>query len=367
MKDDFIKLLQRAIQKDASDIHLKTDSPPFFRVDGDMRRQPDDPIVQEQMEAIVTMMLSDEQLKQFLRKGEIDLSFSQKGVGRFRVNMFRQRGTVSLVMRRIKTKILDFKQLHLPDSVERFAQMVRGLVLITGTTGSGKSTTLASMIDYINDTRRCHIITVEDPIEYVHQDKQSVVNQREVSIDTADFQTALRAAMREDPDVILIGEMRDVETFQAAVTASETGHLVFSTLHTTNVIQTIDRIVDLFPTTQQDQVRSALATQLRAIMCMRLLPRADGNGRVPACELMFVNSAVRALIRENRVNMLGVAIQQGRESGMQTFNDSLCSLIKKGLISNDIGMEASDNPEELSMMMQGITLGSMRGGILRSG
>ena len=365
MKDSFVKLLQRAIQKDASDIHLKTDSPPFFRVDGDMRRQPDEPIDVEQMDSIVRHMLSEEQLTRFLRKGEIDLSFSQKGVGRFRVNMFRQRGSVSLVMRRIKTKILGFDQLHLPPSVERFAMMARGLILVTGTTGSGKSTTLASIIDYINETRRCHIITVEDPIEYIHTDKQSVVNQREVSIDTADFQTALRAAMREDPDVILIGEMRDVETFQAAVTAAETGHLVFSTLHTTNVMQTIDRIVDLFPTTQQDQVRSALAMQLRAIMCMRLLPRADGHGRVPACEILFVNPAVRALIRESRVAMLGVAIQQGREAGMQTFNDSLCSHIKKGLITQEQGMEASDNPEELSMMLQGITLGSMRGGILR--
>ena len=365
MRDQFIKLLQRAVQKDASDIHLKTGGPPYFRVDGEIQPQSDEVVSKELMDEIIGILCSEEQRKHFMKRGEVDLSFTEKGVGRFRVNLFRQRGTVSLVMRRIKNKILSFEQLHLPPSTLRFARMVRGLVLITGTTGSGKSTTLASIIDHINNTRRCHVVTIEDPIEYVHSDKQSVINQREITIDTFDFSSALKAAMRQDPDVILVGEMRDIETFQAAISASETGHLVFSTLHTTNAMQTIDRIVDLFPTTQHDQVRSALALNLRAIMCMRLLARADGVGRVPACEIMFTNPAVKSLIKENRISQIPLAIQQGREDGMQSFNDSLNTLIKSGLITKATGIEISDNPEELGMILQGIQLNSQRGGILR--
>jgi twitching motility protein PilT len=365
VKEQFVKLLQRAVQKDASDVHLKTGSVPFFRVDGEIQAQGEDIMSKEMMEEVQKLLLSEEQTRHFLRRGEVDLSFTEKGVGRFRVNMFRQRGSISVVMRRIKTRILDFQQLHLPVATERFATMYRGLVLITGTTGSGKSTTLASIIDYINTRRRCHVITIEDPIEYIHNDKSAVINQREIAIDTHDFASALRAAMRQDPDVILVGEMRDLETFQAAISAAETGHLVFSTLHTTNVMMTIDRIVDLFPTTQHDQVRSALALNLRAVMCMRLLPRADGVGRVPACEVMFMSPAMRVLIKENRVAQIPMAIQQGREEGMQSFNDSLHGLIKAGLITKETGMEVSDNPEELNMMLQGIHLSSKRGGILR--
>ncbi len=365
MRDQLTKLLQRAVQKDASDIHLKTASQPYLRIDGEITPTGLDPLPKETIDAFLDIILTEDQKKYFARRGEVDLSYTEKGVGRFRVNVFRQRGTISIVMRRIKTKILNFEQLHLPPVTVRFATMYRGLILITGTTGSGKSTTLASIVDYINDNRRCHVVTIEDPIEYVHTDRKAIINQREISIDTQDFSSALKSVMRQDPDVILIGEMRDLETFMAAIAAAETGHLVFSTLHTTNVLQTVDRIIDLFPSNQHDQVRSALAINLRAIMAMRLLPRADGIGRVPACEVMFNTPAVRMLIKENRIAQLQTAIQQGREEGMQSFNDSLHDLIKAGLITLETGLEVSDNPEDLQMMLQGIRLSSKRGGILR--
>jgi twitching motility protein PilT len=364
-KEQFLKLLQRAIQKDASDIHLKTGSNPYFRVDGEIATQEGEPLHTESMEAIVNILLSTEQKQYFIKRGEVDLSFTEKGIGRFRVNLFRQRGTISCVMRRIKTKLLNFEQLSLPPMSARFAGYQRGLVLITGTTGSGKSTALAAIVDHINNTRRCHIVTIEDPIEYVHHDRKAVINQREVTIDTKDFSSALKAVMRQDPDVILIGEMRDLETFQAAMSAAETGHLVFSTLHTTNVVQTVDRIVDLFPANHHDQVRSQLSMNLKAIMCMRLLPRANGVGRVPNCEILFSTPSVRVLIKENRVNQLDMAIQQGRDDGMQGFNDSLHDLVKAESISLDTALDISDNPEDLKMMLQGIRLSSRSGGILK--
>jgi twitching motility protein PilT len=304
------------------------------------------------------IMMSDDQIRIFSQRGDLDFAYSEKGIGRFRVSVFRQRGTVSCVMRRIKTHIQSFEELHLPPQIVRFTDLQRGLILIAGTTGSGKSTTLAAIVEYINQTRPCHIITIEDPIEFVHVDKKAVINQREIAIDTHDFNSALKTVMRQDPDVIVIGEMRDHETFMAAVSAAETGHLVFSTLHTTNIMQTIDRIVDFFPTSQQDQVRSQLSLNLKAVMCMRLIPQADGRGRVPACEVLFNTPIVRKLIKENRVTQLDTAIQQGKEEGMQTFNDSLFQLVRSSLITVDMAMDMSDNPEELQMMLQGIRLSS---------
>jgi twitching motility protein PilT len=357
--------MQRAVQKDASDIHIKVGSPPFFRMDGSIAVQEGDALRSEDLEALLTIVLTPEQRQHFLKRGEVDLAYNEKGIGRFRVNIFRQRGTVSCVMRRIKTNILTFDQLCLPPSVVKFAELQRGLVLVTGTTGSGKTTTLAAIIDYINDTRRCHVVTIEDPIEFIHTDKRAIINQREVTIDTHDFTSALRSVMRQDPDVILIGEMRDLETFQAAMSAAETGHLVFSTLHTTDVMQTIDRIVDLFPSNHHDQVRSQLSMNLKAIMCMRLLQRVDGVGRVPSCEIMFASPAIRNLIKENRLIQIETAIQQGREEGMQGFNDSLHDLVQGGMISFETASEISDNPEDLKMMLQGIRLSSKRGGLLK--
>jgi twitching motility protein PilT len=268
-------------------------------------------------------------------------------------------------MRYVKSRIPSFDELNLPPALERMAMLARGLVLITGTTGSGKSTTLAAIIDYINERKRVHIVTIEDPIEFLHSNKKSIITQREISIDTQNHLVALRAVMREDPDIILIGEMRDADTFQAAISASETGHLVFSTLHTTNVMMTIDRIVDLFPSNQQQQVRSQLSLQLRATMAMRLLPSADGKGRVPACEVMFSNPAIAALIRDNDIKQIPTAIVAGKEDGMLSFNMSLAGLIKKGLVKEEDAMWASDNPEELKMNLQGIFLSSGRGAILK--
>lgn len=364
-RDLFLKLLQGAVQKDASDIHLKTGSVPYYRIDGTVRPQEHKQLLKGDVDTILDILLNDEQRRHFMKRGEIDLAFTEKGIGRFRVNVFRQRGSVSLVLRRIKTKMLNFKQLHLPDTVMNFTTLVRGLVLITGTTGTGKSTALASIIDVINETRRCHIVTIEDPIEFVHQDKKAVVNQREVTIDTADFYSALKAVMRQDPDVILIGEMRDLETFNAAIAAAETGHLVFSTLHTSNASQTINRIVDMFPVDQHTQVRSQLSVNLQGIMCLRLLARADGEGRVPACEILLSSPGSRKLIRENRISQLEAAILQGKKDGMQTFNQSLHSLVISGLITQAEAMTNSENPEELNMLIQGIQLSARSGGILQ--
>lgn len=359
-----VKMLQRAVQKDASDLILKTGKPPYFRIDGDVDSQDMPALRAEDLDAFVQSMLSEEQTRFFHKQGEIDLAFTEKGVGRFRVNIFRQRGSISIVMRRIKTKILNVEQLNLPPQVSRFAEFRRGLALVTGTTGSGKSTALAAILDIINTNRKCHIVTIEDPIEFLHPDKKAVVNQREIAIDTKDFSSALKAVMRQDPDVIMVGEMRDIDTFQAAVSASETGHLVFSTLHTSNAMQTIDRIIDLFPPEQHSQVRSQLAMNLMGILCLRLAPRADGIGRVPACELVFTNGTVRTLIRDNRIAQIPLAIQQGSDDGMISFNDSLHELVKKGMVKEQTAMDMSENPEELKMMLQGIRLSSRRGGIL---
>ena len=365
MKTHFQKLLLRAVQRDASDIHLKTGAAPWYRIDGEMVPVEEEMYSAEMIDEIISFMLNPEQNVHFRKRGEVDLSYSEKGVGRFRVNIFRQRGAVSCSIRRIKTNIESFANLHLPPVLEKFAQMPRGLVLLTGTTGSGKTTTLASIVEYINQHRKCHIVTIEDPIEFLHADKKAFISQREIGLDTIDFASALKSVMRQDPDVILIGEMRDLETFQAAISAAETGHLVFTTLHTTNVIQTMDRILDLFPANQQDQIRSQLSLNLQGNLCMRLLQRADGVGRVPACEVLVMNPAARVLIRENRIAQLNTVIASGREEGMQGFNDSLNDLIKEGLITRETGMEISDNPEDLNMLLQGIRLSSRRGGILK--
>ncbi len=359
------KILSYAVKNGASDVHLTVGSPPAVRVDGAIRFIGEECLGPEDTLSFLDDMMTPEKKQKFLDCGDADLAYSQAGLGRFRVNVLMQRGSVGIIMRHVKAKILSFEQLNLPPAMEKISHIPRGMVLVTGTTGSGKSTTLASIIDLINRTRREHIVTLEDPIEFLHINKKSIVTQREINIDTHDFSTALRAAMREDPDVILIGEMRDAETFGAAISASETGHLVFSTLHTTNAMLTIDRILDLFPTNQQPQVRSQLALQLKACVAQRLLPAADGKGRVPAIEIMLTNPAISALIRENELKQIPVAIAAGREEGMQTFNMSLVDLVKRKLIKEEDAVWNSDNPDELKMNLQGIFLSQSRGGILK--
>jgi twitching motility protein PilT len=359
-------ILAYAVKYGASDIHLKVPRPPALRIDGVIRFIGDAPLKQEDMTRFLDAMMTPQQRDRFLETGDADLALSISGLGRFRVNCFKQRSSIGIVIRHIRGKILDFDSLGLPpESMNKIVGLARGLVLVTGTTGSGKSTTLASIIDKINQTRACHIVSLEDPIEYLHDDKKSSITQREISIDTQDFKTALRAMMREDPDVILIGEMRDIETFQACISAAETGHLVFSTLHTTNAMMTIDRILDLFPSDQHQQVRNQLSLQLQALVAQRLVPTANGKGRVPAVEVLFNTPAIASLIRENQIKLLGNAIAGGKEDGMQTFNMSLVNLVQAGLIKLENAEFASDNPEELKMNLQGIYLSQGRGGILK--
>jgi len=354
------KILSYGVKHGASDVHLTVGSPPAIRVDGEIRFVGETGLKPQDTQRFLDDLMTPAQKEAFLKGHDYDLAVGFSGLGRFRVNVLMQRGSVGIVMRHVRSKILDFETLHLPPVMEDIAKMQRGLVLVTGTTGSGKSTTLASLIDRINRQRRCHIVTIEDPIEYLHSNKRSIITQREMAIDTKDFPTALRAVMREDPDVILIGEMRDAETFQAAMSAAETGHLVFSTLHTTNAMMTVDRIIDLFPSNQHDQIRSQLSLQLRALVAMRLLPSADGKGRVPAIEVMFNSPAIAALIRDNNVKEIPTAIAGVGEDGMQSFNRSLLGLLKQKLVRQEDAFWASDNPEELKMNMQGIFLSQSR-------
>jgi twitching motility protein PilT len=358
------EILTYAVKNGASDVHLTVGSPPAVRVDGSIRFLKTDPLTPKDTFSFLEDIMSTEQRERFMKTGDADLAHSISGLGRFRVNCLRQRGSIGIVMRHVRGKIMDFNSLNLPEAMNKICEMRRGLVLVTGTTGSGKSTTLASIIDKINQTQRCHIVTLEDPIEYLHVNKNSIITQREMSLDTKDFTVALRAAMREDPDVILIGEMRDQDTFAAAMAAAETGHLVFSTLHTTNAMMTVDRILDLFPSNQHSQIRSQLALQLRGCVAQRLLPTADGKGRVPAIEVMFCNPAIANLIREDNIKQIPLAIMSGKEEGMQSFNMSLVDLIKRKLILVEEAMYASDNPEEMKMNLQGIYLSQSRGGIL---
>ena len=358
-------ILSYAVKHGASDIHLSVGSPAACRVDGKIRFFSDNKLTPIDTSKFLDEILTPEQREEYDRTGDADVAMGVAGLGRFRVNILRQRGSVGIVMRHVRGAIRAFEDLHLPEAMVQISELRRGLILITGTTGSGKSTTLASIVDRINATRRDHILTLEDPIEFLHTNKKSVVTQREISIDTKDFKTALRAAMREDPDVILIGEMRDAETFSAAMAASETGHVVYSTLHTTNAMLTIDRIMDMFPSAQHDQIRSQLSLQLKACVAQRLVPTADGRGRVPAIEIMFNSPAIAQLIRENLIKQIPTAIIGGKEQGMQSFNMSLFDLIKQELITKQDALDFSDNPEELEMNLKGIFLSSSQGGILK--
>jgi len=350
-------LLKIATERRASDLHLKVGSHPVIRINGRLTPLSElNRMSQEDTIAMAFSIMSGRQKQKFKDHFEIDLAYSVPGLGRFRVNVFQQRGTVGLVLRVIPAKILSIEDLLLPPVLKTIADERRGLILVTGTTGSGKSTCLAAMIDYINQLRTEHVMTIEDPIEFLHRDKKSLVNQREVEVDTKSFATALRSALRQDPDVILVGEMRDYETIETALTAAETGHLVFSTLHTLDATETINRVISVFPPHQQKQIRLQLASVLKAVISMRLLPRADGNGRVPAVEVLRITNFVRDCIEnKDKTKLIHEAIAQGTSQyGMQTFDQSIFQLFKKELITMEEALRRASNPDEFKLKLQGI-------------
>ena len=350
-------LLKIAVERKASDLHLKVSAFPVLRIDGvltplaDVRR-----LMQEDTIAMAFSIMSARQKEKFKNDFEIDIAYSVPNLGRFRCAIFQQRGTVGLVLRVIPSRILSIRELLLPPVMEKICAEQRGLVLCTGTTGSGKSTTLAAMIDHINGTRNEHVMTVEDPIEFLHRDKKSIINQREVEVDTKGFGVALRSALRQDPDVILVGEMRDYETIETALTAAETGHLVFSTLHTLDATETINRIIAVFPPHQQKQIRLQLGAVLKAVISLRLMPRADGLGRVPAAEILLRTSYVRECIEnKEKTKLIKDAIAAGTSQyGMQTFDQSLYQLYKSGLITLEEALRRATNPNEFKLKIQGI-------------
>src|SRR3954466_4274028 len=346
------ELLKKTVEIEGSDLHITINTPPQVRVHGHLQRLQLPDMQPAETKQLVYSVLTDAQKKRFEESLELDFSFGIRGVARFRCNVFNQRGAVGAVYRLIPEKIRSFGELGLPAVLATLAERPRGLVLITGPTGSGKSTTLAAMIDKINSERHDHILTIEDPIEYIHPHKNCLVNQREVHSDTNSFSNALRAALREDPDVVLIGEMRDLETVEAALKIAETGHLTFGTLHTNSAAQTINRIIDIFPANQQAQIRTQLSLVLEGIVCQALLPRADGKGRVCSLEIMVPTPAIRNLIRDDKIHQIYGAMQTGQEKlGMQTANQSLASLFMKRQITQDIALNASSNKEELLDMM----------------
>jgi twitching motility protein PilT len=354
---DLRLLLQIMVEKNASDLHLRSGKPAVFRVDGTLTSRTPESIPGEQIERWVKSILSERQSRIFEEKLECDLAISVEDLGRFRVNVYRQRNVMNVSIRQVPNKIPAFEQLKLPPVIRKIADEPRGIVLVTGTTGSGKSTTLATMIDYINNTRGRHIITIEDPIEYVHQDKQSIVSQRELQQDTLSYPEALKHVVRQDPDVILLGEMRDLETMGAALTAAQTGHLVLSTTHTIDAVQTVNRVIDVFPPHQQNQIRFQLGDTLRAVISQRLLPHASGVGRVPAVEVMVVTPIIRKYILENTLAEISVMMKQGAYYGMQTYHQALVDLINRGEITLETALEASSNPEEIMMAVRGVQTG----------
>jgi twitching motility protein PilT len=350
-------LLKIATERRASDLHLKVGGFPIIRVSGHLMALSElSRLSQEDTIAMAFSIMSGRQKQKFKDHFEIDLAYSVPGLGRFRVNIFQQRGTVGLVLRVIPSKILTVEELMMPPVLKTIADERRGLILVTGTTGSGKSTSLAAMIDYINTTRTEHIMTIEDPIEFLHRDKKSLVNQREVEVDTKSFSSALRSALRQDPDVILVGEMRDYETIETALNAAETGHLVLSTLHTLDATETINRIISVFPPHQQKQIRLQLAAVLKAAISMRLLPRADGTGRVPAVEVMRTTNYIRDCIEnKDKTKMIHEAIAQGTSQyGMQTFDQSIYQLYKRDLITMEEALRRASNPDEFKLKIAGI-------------
>ncbi len=349
------ELLINAVSLGASDVHLKVNQPPTFRVHYYLHPTTNEPLTPETMRELIETMIPMHARRRYEMKHEVDFSLEEAEVGRFRVNIFLSHGMPTVAMRHVKTQIPSFEELHLPKTMGEIAKAPRGIVLAAGTTGSGKSTTLAAMIQHINMTERRRVITIEDPIEYIFNDDQSIISQREVGLDTLSFSAALKHVLRQDPDVIMIGEMRDAGSFMAAIAASETGHLVFSTLHTDTAAQTISRILNFFPFNERDQIRMSLATNLRGVVCQRLIPAIRG-GVVPAVEIMLNTPTVRKLVEKNALEKLSAAIETGTEDGMQTFNQAIYTLIKTGMITEEEGMPRAGNPETLKMNLKGIFL-----------
>ncbi|KGK00660.1 type IV pilus twitching motility protein PilT [Thalassotalea sp. ND16A] len=345
---DITELLAFSVEHNASDLHLSTGMPPAIRVDGDIRKVNIPPLEDKDVNALVYDIMTDRQRKDYEEYLEVDFSFEVPNLARFRVNAFNQNRGPAAVFRTIPSKILSLDELGCPDIFRQISDLPRGLVLVTGPTGSGKSTTLAAMVDYINDSKRDHILTIEDPIEFVHDNKQCLINQREVHRDTLSFNAALRSALREDPDVILVGEMRDLETIRLAMTAAETGHLVFGTLHTTSAPKTIDRIVDVFPGEEKDMVRSMLSESLRAVISQTLIKKV-GGGRVAAHEIMIGVPAIRNLIREDKIAQMYSAIQTGMSHGMQTMDQCLQNLLSRGVITREDALQKAADKNQFKV------------------
>lgn len=347
------ELLNLMVQRGGSDLHISVGAPPKIRVDGKLVDTEYEPLMPEATKKLIYSVIGPDQVAKFEKNFEIDFSFGVTNLGRFRTNVFMQRGSVAAVLRVIPFEVYDFETIGLPRKVcEWICNLPRGLVLCTGSTGSGKSTTLASMVNYINETRQNHIITIEDPIEFLHRNKACLINQREVGGDTHGFEKALKSVLRQDPDVVLVGEMRDLETIEAALTLAETGHLTFATLHTSDVQQTVNRIVDVFPAHQQQQIRTMLSFTLQAVVCQQLVPRVHGKGRVLAAEVMIVNPAIRALIRDNKAHQIMSTIQTSGAAGMRTMNQSLFELYRSGQISYEDALDHTGDEADFQRLME---------------
>lgn len=352
MKADIKTLLKLMIQKGASDLHITCGTPPQLRIDEKLMATPHDDITPQSAQDLAYSILTKEQIAAFEEKRELDISFEIENLSRFRINVYQQRGSIGVAIRAIPFEIMTFEECGLPiDIVTSLCKKPKGLVLLTGSTGSGKSTSLASMIDYISSRRECHIITVEDPIEFVHDHKKAIIAQREIGSDTHNFAAALKHVLRQDPDVILIGEMRDLETIEAALIIAETGHLVFATLHTSDAVQTINRVIDVFPAYQQPQIRTQLSFVLLGIISQQLIPKSQGRGRVLATEVLVTNSAIRSMIRESKAHQIYSVIQTGQRDGMKTMNQALAELYQRGEISYEDAMSRTTEPADLTRLI----------------
>ena len=347
------ELVQQLVERGGSDLHISAGAPPMIRIHGKLVSTEQEVLDGETTQKLVYSILDNEQILKFEKEWELDMAFGISGLGRFRVNIFYQRGTVGSVLRAVPFEIKNMTDLGLPQDIcEELCNRPKGLILVTGSTGSGKSTSLAAMIEYVNRTRNGHIMIIEDPIEFIHRNKSCLVNQREVGSDTHGFTNSLRTVLRQDPDVIMVGEMRDMDTIAAALTIAETGHLTFATLHTNDVVQTINRIIDVFPSHQQAQIRTQLSFTMQAVFCQQLVPKADGQGRVLAAEIMIANQAVRALIRENKTHQLTSIIQTGGRFGMKTMNQALFDLYRQHLVTYDEALSRTMDPDDLKRIFQ---------------